>query len=83
MMHLCRVPATLWCQPLGLWPGHCFRWLTLLRQRLRHDGLCAAGGQDGGLAGFTAEQVEEVHAVVRMLPIFFTTVLYWTIYAQV
>lgn len=35
------------------------------------------------MAGFTAAQVEEVHAVVRMIPIFWTTVLYWTIYAQV
>ena len=49
-----------------------------------HDaGWTGSHSQDGGLAGFTAEQVEEVHAVVRMLPIFFTTVLYWTIYAQV
>ena len=38
---------------------------------------------EGGLAGFSAEQVEEVRCVVRMLPIFFTTILYWTIYAQV
>ena len=43
----------------------------------------AGAPEEGGLAGFSAEQVEEVHAVVRMLPIFFTTVLYWTIYAQV
>ena len=37
----------------------------------------------GGLAGFSAEQVEEVRMVVRMLPVFFTTILFWTIYAQV
>lgn len=36
-----------------------------------------------GLAGFTPAQVEEVRCVVRMLPIFFTTILYWTIYCQV
>lgn len=36
----------------------------------------------GGLAGFSAEQVEEVRCVIRMLPIFLTTILYWTIYAQ-
>jgi len=35
-------------------------------------------GAGGGVAGFTAEQVEEVRMVVRMLPVF----LYWTIYAQ-
>ncbi len=35
------------------------------------------------MAGFSKEQVEEVQAVVRMIPVFSTTVLYWTIYAQV
>eukprot|EP00884_Botryococcus_braunii_P017310 jgi/Botrbrau1/4262/Bobra.0390s0002.1 len=39
-------------------------------------------GEGQGLAGFTAEQVEEVRMVVRMFPIFLTTILYWTIYAQ-
>jgi len=39
-------------------------------------------GAGGGVAGFTAEQVEEVRMVVRMLPVFLTTILYWTIYAQ-
>lgn len=29
------------------------------------------------------EQVEEVRMVVRMLPIFVTTIFYWTIYSQV
>ncbi|KAK9822864.1 hypothetical protein WJX81_005939 [Elliptochloris bilobata] len=38
--------------------------------------------QGGGVAGFSAEQVEEVRMVVRMLPVFLTTILYWTIYAQ-
>lgn len=32
--------------------------------------------------GYTPEQVEEVRMVVRLLPIFFTTILYWTVYAQ-
>ncbi len=41
--------------------------------------ICCAGG----LAGFSAAQVEEVRMVLRMLPIFFTTILYWTIYVQV
>ena len=36
----------------------------------------------GGLAGFSAEQVEEVRMVVRMLPVFCATILFWTIYAQ-
>jgi dipeptide/tripeptide permease len=35
------------------------------------------------MAGFTYEQVEEVRMVVRMLPIFLTTIFYWTIYSQV
>ena len=32
--------------------------------------------------GYSPEQVEEVRLVVRLLPIFFTTILYWTVYAQ-
>jgi POT family len=32
--------------------------------------------------GYTPEQVEEVRMVVRLLPVFFTTILYWTVYAQ-
>ena len=35
------------------------------------------------MAGYTAAQVEEVRMVMRMLPIFFTTILFWTIYCQV
>jgi dipeptide/tripeptide permease len=35
------------------------------------------------VAGYTAAQVEEVRMVMRMLPIFFTTILFWTIYCQV
>lgn len=31
----------------------------------------------GGLAGYTPKQVEEVKLVLRLLPIFATTVLYW------
>ena len=37
----------------------------------------------GGVARFSQRQVEEVKLVLRMLPIFFTTILYWTIYMQV
>lgn len=36
----------------------------------------------GGPPRFSQRQVEEVKLVVRMLPIFFTTILYWTIYIQ-
>ncbi|KAF5831125.1 POT family-domain-containing protein [Dunaliella salina] len=36
----------------------------------------------GGLAGYTPKQVEEVKLVLRLLPIFGATVLYWTIYTQ-
>lgn len=31
---------------------------------------------------FTARQVNEVRAVVRVMPVFFTSVLYWTVYQQ-
>uniref|UniRef100_A0A383WJ92 Major facilitator superfamily (MFS) profile domain-containing protein n=1 Tax=Tetradesmus obliquus TaxID=3088 RepID=A0A383WJ92_TETOB len=41
------------------------------------------GGQSGvHLGGYTPQQVEEVKLVLRLLPVFFTTVLYWTIYAM-
>jgi hypothetical protein len=36
----------------------------------------------GGARRFTPRQVEEVKLVLRLLPIFATTMLYWTIYMQ-
>jgi hypothetical protein len=36
----------------------------------------------GGARRFTQRQVEEVKLVLRLLPIFGATVLYWTIYMQ-
>jgi peptide/histidine transporter 3/4 len=36
----------------------------------------------GGVKKFTVNQVEEVKLVFRMLPIFFATIMYWTIYMQ-
>lgn len=36
----------------------------------------------GGARRFTRQQVEEVKLVLRMLPVFFATILYWTIYMQ-
>ncbi|KAG2425090.1 hypothetical protein HXX76_013999 [Chlamydomonas incerta] len=36
-----------------------------------------------GMAGhYTPQQVEEVKMVLRLMPVFFTTMLYWTIYTQ-
>ena len=43
-----------------------------------HDALEAAGAA----RGYNAEQVEEVRAVLRMLPVFVLTISYWTIYTQ-
>lgn len=39
---------------------------------------------DGGLVveGYSPQQVEEVRMVFRLLPVFFTTIMYWTVYAQ-
>ena len=34
------------------------------------------------MPGYSAAQVEEVRFVIRLLPVFFTTILYWTVYAQ-
>ncbi|KAK9806330.1 hypothetical protein WJX72_010466 [[Myrmecia] bisecta] len=52
------------------------------------DGACADEADNGGAAapggvgGFSASQVEEVRMVLRLMPIFFTTILFWTIYVQ-
>ncbi|KAG1666566.1 hypothetical protein FOA52_000533 [Chlamydomonas sp. UWO 241] len=35
-----------------------------------------------GLAGYSPQQVEEVKLVLRLLPVFFSSILYWTIYTQ-
>lgn len=55
-------------------PSRSFAWLDLAtRER----------SSPGGAARFSQRQVEEVKLVLRMLPIFLTTILYWTIYMQV
>ena len=36
----------------------------------------------GGARRFSTRQVEEVKLVLRLLPVFATTALYWTIYMQ-
>lgn len=36
----------------------------------------------GGARRYTRQQVEEVKLVLRMLPVFFCTIIYWTIYVQ-
>ena len=43
----------------------------------------SSGNNGGRLGGFSASQVEEVRMVLRLMPIFFTTILFWTIYVQV
>ncbi|GBG00630.1 hypothetical protein Rsub_13284, partial [Raphidocelis subcapitata] len=40
----------------------------------------AADGGAGGHGGYTRQQVEEVKLVLRLLPIFWTTAIYWTLY---
>lgn len=54
---------------------HSYMWL---------DNAVKEPNVDAGLVveGYTPEQVEEVRMVVRLLPVFFTTILYWTVYAQ-
>lgn len=42
----------------------------------------AATASSPRLRTFTAAQVEEVKLVLRMLPVFFTTILYWSVYMQ-
>lgn len=55
-------------------PVQSFVWL---------DAATSARLTPGGSPRFTAQQVEEVKLVLRMLPIFFTTIFYWTVYNQV
>eukprot|EP00879_Flechtneria_rotunda_P018658 GHRR01019581.1.p1 GENE.GHRR01019581.1~~GHRR01019581.1.p1 ORF type:complete len:740 (+),score=306.24 GHRR01019581.1:672-2891(+) len=55
-------------------------WQTSQRQLVLAGDIPAGGG--AGLGGYTPQQVEEVKLVLRLLPVFFTTVLYWTIYAM-
>lgn len=40
-------------------------------------------GPAGGARRFSVRQVEEVKLVLRLLPVFGATLLYWTIYMQV
>ena len=46
------------------------------------DAATTARTTVGGGRKFSRQQVEEVKLVLRMLPIFFATILYWTIYMQ-
>lgn len=50
-------------------------WQTSQGQLVIAHGAAADGGS--GLGGYTPQQVEEVKLVLRLLPVFFTTVLYW------
>jgi solute carrier family 15 (peptide/histidine transporter), member 3/4 len=52
--------------------------LALAREERPNDALDAAGSA----RGYSAEQVEEVRAVLRLLPVFFLSISYWTIYTQ-
>ena len=53
---------------------------ALLSLQVDHVVTCCVSA--GPVGGFTAAQVEEVRMVMRMLPVFFTTILFWTIYCQ-
>ncbi len=52
-------------------------------QLLLSSYLAVPSAVAGALPRFTQRQVEEVKLVIRMLPVFFATILYWTIYNQV
>lgn len=50
-------------------------WQTSQGQLVVASG--ASGASGAALGGYTPQQVEEVKLVLRLLPVFFTTVMYW------
>ncbi|KAL6768208.1 NRT1 [Auxenochlorella protothecoides x Auxenochlorella symbiontica] len=66
-----KAPGGAGAPPLH--PVQSFAWL---------DAATRTRVSPGGVARFTRRQVEEVKLVLRMLPIFVTTILYWTVYMQ-
>ena len=83
-----RCSAVLGTSVLLVWhPSHLVFAITCLRLHLvwrtaepTERGCVLAAGLV--VEGYTPEQVEEVRMVIRLLPIFLTTILYWTVYSQ-
>ena len=44
--------------------------------------FCHVSGAGLVVPGYSTEQVEEVRLVLRLLPVFGATILYWSVYAQ-
>uniref|UniRef100_A0A7S1X4Y8 Uncharacterized protein n=1 Tax=Tetraselmis chuii TaxID=63592 RepID=A0A7S1X4Y8_9CHLO len=64
-------------QPPKMHPSQSLKWLDKATL-----GESTGSGEPMSRPRFSAKQVEEVRLVLRMLPIFFTTVLYATVYTQ-
>ncbi|KAL3151753.1 hypothetical protein ABBQ38_012730 [Trebouxia sp. C0009 RCD-2024] len=62
---------------MGMRKNRSYQWLEAAC-----DPEATSPPETGRVGGYTAAQVEEVRMVMRMLPIFFTTILFWTIYCQ-
>lgn len=58
-------------------PSKSYRWLedAITEWQTSQGQLVLAGQVDH--AGYTPKQVEEVKMVLRLLPVFFTTAMYW------
>eukprot|EP00878_Enallax_costatus_P010038 GHUV01010477.1.p1 GENE.GHUV01010477.1~~GHUV01010477.1.p1 ORF type:complete len:428 (+),score=155.40 GHUV01010477.1:2685-3968(+) len=64
-----------------------YRWLedAITEWQTSQEGQLSSGAdvsRSRHLGGYTPQQVEEVKMVLRLLPVFCTTALYWTIYAM-
>ena len=57
---------------------HTSTWLP----GLSTQSLSRACGAGLVVPGYSPEQVEEVRLVLRLLPVFGATILYWSVYAQ-
>lgn len=58
-----------------------FRWLedAISEWQTSQGQTVLAGGIGRGHGGYTAAQVEEVKLVLRLLPVFVTTIIYWCV----
>lgn len=60
-----------------------FRWLNkAIMEEAGEGSEIERGLLRSAIGAFTPSQVQEVKLVLRMLPIFFTTIFYWSIYMQ-
>eukprot|EP00775_Hariotina_reticulata_P008543 gene8543-8726_t len=83
---LTRPTGSLAIKRSGPTASSSYRWLedAITEWQTSQGQLVVAGAGASGvtLGGYTPQQVDEVKLVLRLLPVFFTTVMYWTIYSM-